>query len=403
MMQLQTLVDQPAHVAGLRRWKEATDLLDARSVPGRFVLAHAAKCAPAAVADGLGEAVVLDHALDIQVFQPDNAMLVDQAVAELVKEVLTLPGHTPVLAGYRDAGLVPVGAALLLAGQASLQAFQLAFRPAQVLRMLDLLPGGQDGEVLEADIDADRWPAVVFGQFDLHFALDRRVELAALGSRYGDVLRRPFHAAVEDSPDPAHLGKIDALAVETETLRVADSLLIVSGLEARVLSSLLEEVLVGSVEVFQLLLQDLGVGVSQPGVIFRSLQISEQGGRVGIGQPFAVLFIVLFARRKAPVEHVAGMTELDGQGSPLRLVGIDAIAEGSMNDHTFFWSWMYCCTASMVTAPTVEMKRLRVHKVGNRFLSQGNSFLNMCEVYPLIMPTTLLTPLLGSTSIRRCT
>ena len=71
--------------------------------------------------------------------------------------------------------------------------------------------------------------------------------------------------------------------------------------------------------------------------------------------------------------------------------------------HFPFWSLMYCLTTSSVTAPTVEMKRERVHRLGRRFFIKGYSVRIRLDVHPLICPTILLIPMIGFTSNSRCT
>ena len=124
----QTVYDRATNMASLRRRKEAVDAHHDRAMPGRLVLAHAAKHTPAAVADRLGQAVVANHTLDVQRFEFDQTMLSDHAMTELLQEVLALASDGLALAGDTHARLVAVGAALLLASQPALQARQPLLR-----------------------------------------------------------------------------------------------------------------------------------------------------------------------------------------------------------------------------------------------------------------------------------
>ena len=75
---------------------------------------------------------------------------------ELVVELAARVGHLGVRAGDLQAGLLPVLGSLLLAGQFPLGLLQFLLRPAQEPWGVDLRPVGEDREVGEAQVDADR-------------------------------------------------------------------------------------------------------------------------------------------------------------------------------------------------------------------------------------------------------
>jgi len=83
------------------------------------------------------------------------------------------------------------------------------------------------------------------------------------------------------------------------------------------------------------------------------------------------------------------------------LAGIEPIFVRPPDFHLPSWFAMYCFTTANETAPAVEMNLERVYKLGSLLFMNGNSSRMACAVHPLICPTTLLIPILGSTSKMR--
>jgi len=66
---------------------------------------------------------------------------------------------------------------------------------------------------------------------------------------------------VENYLHPSDLGQIDAVAVELETLRPADGLMTATLLEARIPGAFIEEVGESAVQILDLRLQHLTIGL----------------------------------------------------------------------------------------------------------------------------------------------
>ena len=138
---------------------------------------------------------------------------------------------------------------------------------------------------------------------------------------------------MQDDLDPAYLRQIDAVAVELETLRIADRLRRVLLLEARVLRPVLEEVHVGPIKIHELLLQDLTIGFLQPSVIFAALETLEQSCRGVVVQSLAMLLVMIPPCSQCPVVDKPRMAELHGERVLLRRARIEAVEESLLNVH----------------------------------------------------------------------
>jgi hypothetical protein len=110
-----------------------------RSRPYRshFVGELAAELAPAAVRDGPGEATVLHHVGDREVFDHDQVVGLDESGAGAVQEVPARVSGLAVGAGNLGRGLGPVRRTFPAAGQPALVAGQVACFAFQVARVGD--------------------------------------------------------------------------------------------------------------------------------------------------------------------------------------------------------------------------------------------------------------------------
>src|SRR6266446_10938674 len=101
-------------------WIPLVNLDQGPAIPGGFVFQLADQFAPAHVADGLGEAVILDHVLDGQTLDADHLVLVNDARREFMLIILAPISNLGMDASHADAGLVAILRSLLLLGQPTL-------------------------------------------------------------------------------------------------------------------------------------------------------------------------------------------------------------------------------------------------------------------------------------------
>src|SRR3990172_6972129 len=370
------------------------------AIPPALVFEHVAEASPSRCGDGFGQPAVPDHAAHVQVLHADQPIASYQLGAEFMQEVLTLVGYFFMLACQQATRLLPARRSLDTPADLTLQSLHPFLCPLQVTGMFSLPAFRRRQEGLDTEIDPDL--SASCRSFDhAHFALAGHKVFSRLGFRHGDVLWSAFQGPVDFGLDPTHLRQVGEVFVEPETLWIADGLLISFALEARELRAPREEVLVGLLQIFDLGLQDLAVCVPQPfrfGPVFQSRGPTLQ---LVVVDAFAGFLICLHSQCQSPIPHKTRVPILNSQSLLLFGSRVEAIAEGFADHHTFFCSSMYFWTTSKVTAPTVEMNLLRVQRVGSLFLSQGNSERSVCDVYPLIFPTTRWMPIRGSTSSRR--
>lgn len=100
-----------------------------------------------------------------------------------------------------------------------------------------------------------------------------------------------------------------------------------------IVSQAFEEVLIGPVQVHELLLEYLTVGFIEPGVSGMALEFDQECRRLGVGQPLASLLIMVPAGGQKVVVDKAGVAELDCQ--PLLLLGggVNSILEAFLHPH----------------------------------------------------------------------
>lgn len=145
----------PAVAAPLAGGIPAVDAYECAPVPLRLVFQLAQELGPTRVRDGLGELPVLLHVADGQRLHGDHLVLAHQPCGELVQEIPAGVGNVGMHPGDLDPRLGAVPGALDLLGKPALQLGELRFVLAKGVRRGDLLAAGEDGEVRQAQVDAD--------------------------------------------------------------------------------------------------------------------------------------------------------------------------------------------------------------------------------------------------------
>jgi hypothetical protein len=160
----------------------------------RFVFEYLHELFPAGVVDAPGKGMILDHTLDVQRFDHDNAVIVSVTPGDLAQEILALAGHLQVYLGDGAGRLLAAMGALLTSRKFALRSAELLVALSQVARVSDLVSLGIGEKDLESYVDADGGSALKNrGVFQL--ADDQHVPLAVGPQPQvhgpGDTFKRP--------------------------------------------------------------------------------------------------------------------------------------------------------------------------------------------------------------------
>ena len=255
--QRQFLNEVSAVGAGLRGREPAVDLDHGFAVPLGLLFDHADGRSDGCVVQRAGQAVVFNHAAQVEVFDADHIETGNEIGAQLVQRVAAAIGDLLVDAGDVALDLHASLAALRSTGKAFLVEGQPALPLGAVLRIADALAVRQRCEARDAEVDTDRF-AGFRQRRGLRLNHQRYEVFAACRAkqtnrgRMRDRLARPLDL------DRADLGELEnaPLGVEREAaLGVVRRLPSLFALEGGVRSALVEEVGKRDLQVTQGLLQ----------------------------------------------------------------------------------------------------------------------------------------------------
>jgi len=309
---------------------------------------------PGSIGNRLGEAVVLDHALDVEPLDGDDAVAVDQPSGGLVDEIVTPVPDALVNARDDSAGLAPLTASTLLFGKFPLSLRQNLLVTAEEARVVDVLAIGQRREGFQPNVNADLLIGrrQEFGD-DLHGKAHEPLEVdSADGAGLDDALYR----AVQTDGDIAYLGQPQSALVEPESaLRVGDAVVLAFAFDSWVSRRLTrfdaaKEGVKGQINADGDVLQHLGVDPAEFGVFL--LPSRERGLLLEPGRRLAQHFVVVLAPvQEAVVDLSAGFQRLR-QGRLLRLRRIKAIPICELEgfSHSTSWAWVRNAAGSRCTA-----------------------------------------------------
>src|SRR5205823_5277821 len=128
-IQRERLKNMPARRAGLTGGVPAVNLDDCASVPLGFVLQLAHKPTPTNITDRFRQAVILQHALDVECFQTDHLVFADQFGGHLMLKIPAGIGYASMQLCHFFTGFLAVLAALFLACVLALCLRQLLLIP----------------------------------------------------------------------------------------------------------------------------------------------------------------------------------------------------------------------------------------------------------------------------------
>lgn len=285
---------------------------DFSASPLSFVPDKVNELAPTYIIDRLGKVAVLDHAFNVEVFQTDDAKAINDHAAGLVVKVFALVGNLFVNGRNGVFGSHTAVTALHLAAQPTLAYLQPAFGSVQVFWIVDLLVSTENGEVLQTQIDANRFGLLHWFSFSRDLTLNRDKVFACGCAADGAILHLASNATVANNFHPADLRQVDFFAIELEALGIADRLGEVLALELGIVGSTFKKIDVGSVKVFQRLLQDLAICLFEK-VVFGLESIRQIVSAIDIGQARIGLEVVFFPHPPIVVIHKAGATKLNRQ------------------------------------------------------------------------------------------
>ncbi len=256
------------------------------SVPRCFVFQLRHKLTPTHVTDRFTQLGVLDHVLDLQVFDADRLIFTNQAGRKFVREITAAISDTSIDPGKLLALLLSILAALLFPGKATPGLGKLLFILAEEGGIANYLPGRQNCEGLESQVCTDG-SIRVRQMCNVHFYQD--TDIVTVCTVLGDghtVWPRTFRqrAAPHNSQWRLHPGEGKTGSIPLEGIGgIGSRLLVALLLEGRVLGTSLKEVEKCTIQMSQALLQGNRRDFIQPAV-FRLL--------LELGQGFAQILVV---------------------------------------------------------------------------------------------------------------
>ena len=373
------------------------DRFQPATFPGGLVVQLAAELAPALIQDravepgllpnpaaGLlgGAASRTGHAGYLEVFDDHQRVAFADGGRRFVQVVGSGVGDLALDALNPSLGLEPIAAVLGLAGHLPLglgQSVLVAGEGVAWFQHRFPLPIPEGGEAHHAEVDANRERGGVQRHRHFSLRLDRNVPVAGAQADR-DVLEGAEHLPAVSVAQPAQLGQENPVValVELELLGVGEAEAVVQAalLEAGEVGTLLEEILVGPVEVFEGVLQGMHRGNLQPG---RQPPGGQQRtvapgcellGHRHIADIFAAVFAVSLLQRQRLIEHAAAGS---GELSQLALLfagWLDAELVGLASEHrntVYLYSFEYR-TASR---PALSFPALEVRGLPRRAIKAG--------------------------------
>lgn len=317
-----------------RTWKEPINLTKMTTVPVAFVIQLTGKLRPASIPNGLGKAMVFQHPFNMQVLNNDKLVDFDKLAAQLMKKVLPLVGYLFVLSRNIQACFLPALATLLSSGQAPIQSGKAAFGLTEILGSGESLSIGRNRKILQAQVKADL-TAFVGWLINLLLYQNRGEILTALGFRYGKVFHFAFNGAVQDDSNPTYLGDNNLSPFDPKPLRESASLFAVLLFESWKLSTLVEKVVVSSVQVPKSLLQGLGLSLTKPIVSSLLFKFGQSQSRIMIAQTLSSIGIIVDSLAQKVVINKTSCPKLLCELGPLLGIWINSITESTSYQHTY--------------------------------------------------------------------
>jgi len=181
----------------------------------RFVRVDIEKRIPCCIRDTFSQMVILDHPGNVQILKGKSIELSNQVKRALVKEIVSLPRYFQMLLRQKLNSFPAITAAKFLAGDSPVRGLESPLCRPQVLGILNRFSGGESGEVLDPQVNADRSPSLrqVAALVFFHRKHDNPAVHLPLD---GAGLDSPCDGARETEADTPDLREMEFIAFEFE-------------------------------------------------------------------------------------------------------------------------------------------------------------------------------------------
>ena len=255
------------------------DLHHATTSTFRLVRRVVDQLTPSSIGYALGETVVLEHPVNIQVLKRNDAKLVDQPPTEFVGKISAAVGDALVYLGDHAPPPGSFGRSLLGFAQLPLGFRQSLLILAEETRIRDMLARTEGGERVKPYVNTNGlW--FIGQRLGFNFTSEAGVPVASSSTANGERLDLALDRTVENNLHIANLGQAQAAVFQLEAeLRVGEAIVATGRPKTRIpwcLTGLhaAEERLERKVNTFLSVLQNLGVRDGQERLLF--LPASEQ-------------------------------------------------------------------------------------------------------------------------------
>lgn len=198
----------------------------------RFAREHAEELPPTGIGNRLGKAMIADHPLDIQLFNGDDAEMINELSGFLVDEVMSAVGNALVNTAYYLSGLSSLRCALLKFAQLPLGFRQCLFVHPEEAEIGNLLPGRHGSERCQPDINTHsfircrQWFRLVLNR-------KRSVPLVTLAPD-GACTDFSKDWTMDFNSDITHFSEFKTAVNSEAELSVGEAIIAVKALEARI-------------------------------------------------------------------------------------------------------------------------------------------------------------------------
>lgn len=133
---------------GIHRDDCATNILS-------FVAQHLDEFIPTGIVNGFSEMMIVNHAIDIELFDSNKTVAVNESPAELMQEVDTLVTDSFMHPCNTDTSISMIITAFDFPRQSTLKTMKSLFRFNKTFGVLNMTSIGEAGEPLQADINTN--------------------------------------------------------------------------------------------------------------------------------------------------------------------------------------------------------------------------------------------------------